>query len=247
MTTARPSVILQASSTEGGRDESDAVDACAAAVGGGAQGGYAARDRGRGVPGAAGRSAHLAARVSQTVGCRRGCGRARRADGAGAVRAGGGGVANCDHRRRHRGPDGGADPPGQGRLLRRVRVVRSRRRPDALRLGGVRDELLGERAAGRALRRADRQQPQDDPPARPALQARDGRPAPGAAERHRGHLLDLRRRLPVRQGDRRLQADPQHAAGPSAGDELPDAPRQPSTTGSRTTCPAATGPGWARS
>ena len=65
----------------------------------------------------------------------------------------------------------------------------------------------------RALRRADRQQPQDDPPARPALQARRRSTCSGAAERHRGHLLVLRRRLPVRQADRRFQAGPQHAAG----------------------------------
>ena len=55
-----------------------------------------------------------------------------------------------------------------------------------------------------------------------ALQPPDRRPARGAAERHRRHVLVLRRRLSGRAGGRGLPAGPQDAEGAGQGDRLSD-------------------------
>ena len=125
----------------------------------------------------------VAAGVPQACRC---CGGGRGGGGAAGVcpaGAGGGRAADRHRRRRHRRAGGGADPAGQRGLRRCVRVGGPGGRADALRLAGVRPQLLGERAAGGAVRRADRHQPQDDPAPRAQVQSGQGQPARGAAER----------------------------------------------------------------
>ena len=114
---------------------------------------------------------------------RRRTGRGRSRRRARAQRAGRDRAANCDRRRRHRGPDDGAHA---ARPRNRVDGLRSPsvadRRPHALRLRRL-SRLLGQRPGSRVVRRADRHGPQDDPRARQAVQPRDRRPARRRAER----------------------------------------------------------------
>src|SRR5207249_4006044 len=83
-----------------------------------------------------------------------------------------------------------------------------------------RREFLAERPAGRTVRRADRFEPQDHPPARAAVRPGDGRPARRPAERDGGHVLHLRQALPEGPSRRRLPTGPPGSPRPGAADEL---------------------------